>query len=114
MRIRFSVSNKAFFLDASGPDWLLKVLATLELQTRSQSSPLEPRKILCSRLKSILIIFLYKQYRNNYFKPLPLENNEVECKSFKTHYSRVPNKTPNPYSSSDTFQIINSIETDYR
>ena len=72
IRILLFSLKQSIFLDTSGPDWLLKVLAMLELQTRSQSSP---EKLLCSRLKSILITFRYKQYRNNYFTRVVLYEN---------------------------------------
>ena len=54
----FSVSNKAFF-------WTRVASLKFSLRSNFKPKPLVPRKILCFRLKSILIVFLYKQYRNN-------------------------------------------------
>ena len=67
MRMIFSLEQSIFSGLEWGLDWLLKILASLEFQTEANRAPhTSPEKLLCSRLKNILITFRYKQYRNNY------------------------------------------------
>ena len=73
----FSVSNKAFF-------WTRGASLKISLRSIFKPKPLGPRKMLCFRLKSILITFLYKQYRNNYFYTV--------CREKRWEYFSVENK----------------------
>ena len=61
----FQSRTKQFFWTRVGSIGFIKALASLELQTEANHTHSSPEKWLCSRLKSILITFRYKQYRNN-------------------------------------------------